>query len=419
MIRSLIALVLLASTAMAGNWPQWRGPKNDGLSAETNLPTEWSDTKNVVWTLPMPGRGGSTPCVWGDRLFVSSTVEGSADLVAICVDVKAGKEVWKKTLGKAAVVARKDEGDAASASPSTDGKHVWFMFGSGDVACLDFAGDVKWSFNAQDRYGKFRIQFGFHSTPVLHDGKLYLQMLHDGGQHVIAVDAATGNEAWKIDRKSDGTAECLHSYASPFVWSNGTAAYLVTHGNDYAIAHDLKDGSEIWRLGGLNSKERYNRTLRLVSSPVCTPELIIVPSAKDGPVVAVRPNAKGEFAEGSEHEAWRLPKGTPDVPCPLVVDGHVYLSGESGALTCLDAKTGEKVYSKTVRSFRHRASPVHADGKIFYTARDGTTYVVKAGPTFELLSTNSTKDEQTASLAIADGRIYVRGFKNLYAVGTK
>jgi outer membrane protein assembly factor BamB len=256
-----------------------------------------------------------------------------------------------------------------------------------------------------------------HSTPVLFEGHLYMQFLHDGGQQVIALDAGTGKEVWKVERPSDGKAECLHSYASAFVWTNGKQSYLVTHGNDYAIAHDLKDGHEIWRLGGLNPKDRYNRTLRFVASPVCTPELIVVPSAKNGAVVAVKPNAKGEFADGSEYEQWRIPKGTPDVPCPLVADGYVYLCGESGILTCLDAKTGKHQYSKTLKQFRYRSSPVIADGNVYCTARDGTTFVVKAGPTFDLLATNSTHDDQTASLVIADGRMYMRGFKHLYAIG--
>ncbi len=420
MSRLFVACLLLCISqwAHADNWPQWRGLKNDGISNEKNIPTEWSDTKNVAWKLPLPGRGGSTPCVWGDQIFLTASVDSSTDLIAMCVNT-SGKEVWRKVLAHGTSQARGDEGDACSASPSTDGKHVWFFFGTGDLACLDTDGKEVWTFNAQKRYGKFDIQFGMHSTPVLYEGKLYLQLLHTKGQHVICVDAATGKDVWKIERKSDGRAECLHSYASPFIWTNGEESYLVTHGNDYAIAHDLKDGHEIWRLGGLNPKEHYNRTLRFVASPVCTPELIVVPSAKNGAVVAVKPNAKGEFGDGSEFEQWRISKGTPDVPCPLVANGCVYLCGEGGTLTCLDAKNGKTLYSKRLKQFRYRASPVFADGKIYCTARDGTVFVVKAGPKFELLSTNSTKDDETASPVVANGRIYLRGFKNLCAIRAK
>jgi outer membrane protein assembly factor BamB len=416
---ALGAFLVLSFPALADNWPQWRGPQNDGVSPAKNVPVKWSDTENVAWKLALPGRAGSTPCVWSDRIFLTSTVEGSTDLIAMCVRTD-GNPLWKYTLGTGAVQARADEGDGASASPSTDGKHVWFFVGTGELACVDWNGKEVWKFNCQTRYGKFRIQFGMHITPVLFDGRLYLMFLHDGGQQVICLDAATGTEVWKVNRPSDGKAECLHSYASPFVWTDGKDAYLVTHGNDYTIAHDLKDGKERWRLGGLNPKDRYNRTLRFVASPACSPDLIVVPTAKNGAVVAVRPTAaKGEFAAGSEFEQWRRPKGTPDVPCPLVAEGLVYLVGESGSLTCIDAKTGETKYEQKLRQFRHRASPVYADGKVFATARDGVTYVVKAGPTFELLATNRLGEDVTASPVILDGRVYIRGFKNLYAVGAK
>ena len=415
---ALLALTLVVGNASADNWPMWRGLKNDGISQEKGLPTEWSATKNVVWSLPLPGMGNSTPCVWGDRIFLTS--EDGKDLVALGVNT-AGKQLWKKTLGQTTPKARSDEGNGASASPSTDGKHVWFFVGSSELACLDFDGNEVWKFNTQERYGEFRIMFGMHSTPVLHDGHLYLQFMHDGGQWVIALEAATGKEIWKVNRPSDGRSECLHSYASAFMWTSGNEAYLVTHGNDYTVAHDLKDGHEIWRLGELNGKgNNYIPSLRFVASPVCTPDLIVVPSAKGGPVVAVKPNSKGKIGAGSEHEQWRKTRDTPDVPCPLVFDGLVYLAREDGFLICLDAKTGEEVYPKQrLHDQRHRASPVVADGKVYITSRDGTTSVVKAGREFELLAKNRLPESMSASPAIADGRIYIRGFKNLYAIGTK
>ena len=402
------------------NWPQWRGPKNDGISTAKALTAEFSDTKNVLWKLPMPGMSGATPCIWGDRIFLTSG-DDQDQLVALCVSTD-GKELWRKVLGKGGGKARGDEGNGSSASPSTDGKHVWFFVGSGELACMDFDGNEVWKFNVQERYGRFRIQFGMHSTPALHEGKLYLQLLHDGGQHVICLDAATGKEEWKVDRPSDGRAECLHSYASPLVWTNGSDAYLVTHGNDYTVAHDLKDGKELWRVGGLNPKGKYNPTLRFVASPLVTPELIVIPTAKNGQVVALKPSARGKVEAGSEHELWRRPAGTPDVPSPLLHDGIVYLVRENGFLQCWDAKTGKDHYSpQRLHNSRHRASPLYADGKIYIAARDGVVSVVKAGPTFELLAENrmAAGEQITASPVAANGRLYIRGFKNLYAIGTK
>jgi outer membrane protein assembly factor BamB len=408
-------LLALAAAGRADNWPQWRGPDYDGVSKETNLPAQWGPDTNVVWKLAMPGMGSSTPAVWGDRLFLTS--QDGDDLVLLCVSTE-GKELWKKALGRGTRrVGPGGEGNLASASPCTDGSHVWAFVGSGELACLDFDGNEVWKFNLQDRYGKFKIQFGMHSTPLLYQDRLYLQLIHSGGARVVALDKASGKEVWNVERQSDGRDECEHSYASPCLWRNGKEAYLITHGNDYAVAHRLEDGSEIWRVGDLNPKDHYNRTLRFVASPVAVADLIVVPSAKRGPVVGVKPGASGMVRAGGQGEAWRMAHNTPDVPSPLVHDGLVYLCGETGTLTCLDAKNGTVLYSERTHNYRHRASPVYADGKVYLTARDGTFTVVKAGPKFEVLAGNKLPDTFAASPAISNGRIYLRGFEALYAVG--
>ena len=243
-----------------------------------------------------------------------------------------------------------------------------------------------------------------------------MQLIHSGGQIVFAVDAKTGKEVWKINRESDGTDENEHSYASCFLWSNGTDAYLVVHGNDYATAHALEDGREIWRVGDLNPRERYNRTLRLVASPVCTPELIVVPSAKNGPVVGVKPNAQGKVMRDSKYVQWRLNSGTPDVPSPLVYHGLVYLVGESGRLTVLDAKTGKEQYRKALKADRYRASPVVVEGHLIATAREGVFSVVKVGPTPSKILENKLPDRFTASPAFSNGVMYLRGHQYLWAI---
>jgi outer membrane protein assembly factor BamB len=256
-----------------------------------------------------------------------------------------------------------------------------------------------------------------HTTPLLHADRLYLSLLHSGGMWVIALDKATGKEVWKVARPTDGRGEGEHSYASPCLWHNDKEEYLVVHGCDYATAHRLSDGSEIWRLGDLNPKSRYDRSLRFVASPVAVPDLIVVPTAKNGAVVALKPEAKGSIATGSPFEQWRKPHNTPDVPSPLVHNGLVYLCSERGVLSCLDAKTGAEHYQERLHSARYRASPVYADGKIYCTARDGTVSVVQAGPKFQLVSVNQLPDQLAASPAISNGRIYLRGFEALYAIG--
>jgi outer membrane protein assembly factor BamB len=396
--------------------PQWRGPDNDGISKETGLPTEWGESKNVAWKLKMSGMAGSTPAVWGERIFLTS--EDDTDLVLMCVDT-GGKELWKTKLATGRQRFMRGEGNNASPSPSTDGKYVWSYVGTGDLGCYDFDRKPVWKFNVQDRYGRFRIQHGMHNTPLLDGDRLYLQLIHSNSQLVLALDKATGKEIWKAARPSDGRAENEHSYTSPVIWRKGNDAYLITHGNDYAIAHRLQDGSEIWRVGGLNPKDRYRGDLRFVASPVATPELIVIPSAKDHGVVGLKPDAEGLVMPGSKYERWRLSRGTPDVPSPLVYNGLVYVCRESGGfLICLDAQTGKEHDNQRIHSSIYRASPLAADGKIYLTARDGVVTVVKAGPTFEQLAENRLPDRFTASPAVSNGRIYLRGWDTLYAIGT-
>jgi outer membrane protein assembly factor BamB len=423
--RFLFAVLLLtpfaAPVARAENWPQWRGPGGDGISHETNVPVEWDAVKNVAWKVKMPGMGSGTPAVWGDRIFVTS--EDGDDLALVCLNTD-GKELWKRKLSAGRNRFMRGEGNNASPSPSTDGERVYCYFGTGDLVCVDFAGKEVWRFNAQERYGKFRIQHGMHQTPYLYGDRLYLVLLHSGGHWIVALDKGTGKEVWKVARQSDARFENEHSYASPFVCHRGKDAYLVVHGNDYTTAHRLSDGGEIWRLTGLNAGERYHPTLRFVASPAVTPDLIVVPTAKNGPVFAVQADATGTIAPDSPHVAWRRPRDTPDVPCPLIHGGLVYLCRENGVLICLDAKTGEEHYQKPLHRALYRASPVYADGKVYFTARDGVITVVKAGPKFEQLGVNKLVDpvtEQpetiTASPVVSGGRIYLRGWETLYAIG--
>ena len=408
--------LLTASTGFADNWPQWRGPRHDAVSREPGLPAEWSDTKNVLWKAPLPGMASSTPAVWGDHIFLTS--EAGNDLVLLCLGAD-GKERWQRKLGEGSSKARGGEGNSASSSPATDGKLVFALVGSGDFAAFDFSGKEAWRFNAQERYGKFSYDFGMHTTPVLHEGRLYVQFIHPRLQAVVALDAATGKEVWKVSRPSDGKAECLNSYATPCLWVRGKDAQLITHGNDYAVAHSLADGKEVWRLGDLNPKDRYNATLRFVTSPVAVADLIVIPTAKNGAVVGISPDASGVISAGGKGEVWRVPSGTPDVPSPVVFEGRVFLCRENGVLTCLDAKTGKQFFSDRAHSQTYRASPVMADGRLILTAKDGTFTMVKPGETLEILGKNKLSDQFTASPAIAHGRLYLRGFANLYAIGTK
>jgi outer membrane protein assembly factor BamB len=410
-------LISTFTDSLAQNWPQWRGPRNDGTSTETGLPTKWSKTENVRWRLELPGPGPSTPIVWQDRIFLTSA-DGD-DLVLLCVNT-SGKLIWKKVVDSGNFDVRQGESNASAPSPSTDGEHVWVFFGTGALACYDFDGNEVWKVNLQKRHKKFRIYWGMSSTPLLDGDRLYLQLLHTNEQLVLALDKSTGQEIWQHRRKTNASYESLHSYASPFIYRFDDQEFLLTHGADYIVAHSLKDGTEIWRCGGLQKPRFYNPSFRLVASPVAVSGLIVVPSAKNGPVLGLNPNgAQGNITNAKAFYRWKRNKNTPDVPSPVIHNGLVYLSRENGVLICLDAQTGEEVYKKRAHNKRHRGSPVYADGKIYLMGMDGTVTVVKAGRTFEILAKNSVGERLAASLAISNGTIYLRSYKALYAIALK
>lgn len=418
---AVVVLLSISLQAFGENWPQWRGPSGDGISSEKNVPIKWSDTQNVAWKAPLPGRGGASPVVWGERIFVTS-VDGN-DLVLLCFNTD-GKEQWKQVVSSGNKDVRGDEGNSAAPSPSTDGKHVWCFFTNGVLACYTVEGEEVWKADLQERFGKFDIAFGMTSTPVLDQGRLYLQLIHGDGRpktqeaKVACLDAVSGDTLWAVDRKSDGRDENEHSYASPVLYRSDKAEYLITHGNDYAVGHSLATGEELWRLGGLNPKGTYEPTLRFVASPVAVPGFVVVPTAKGRGVYCLKGDElKGDVTNNEAAFWWKRETETPDVPSPLVHDGLVYLLRESGNLICVDAKTGKEHYNERTTADRHRASPVYADGHLYTCARNGKVSVISTGPKLSIESVNDIGEELTASPAISNGRIYLRTFKQLWAIG--
>ncbi len=400
---------------LSENWYQWRGPNNDGISPAENVPIKWSQTENVHWRLPLPGEAASTPVVWEDKIFLTSA-DGN-ELVLMCVSTE-GEELWKRTFGHGNRTRRGDEVNFAAPSPTTDGKHVWAFLGTGDLACYDIDGNPVWQTNLEERYGEFRLGFLMSMSPVMDKDRLYIQLIHSNAWLVLALDKKTGEEIWKHDRDSDAVKECEHAYTSPILYRDTEREFLVVHGADYVTAHNLEDGSEIWRCGGINPPSQYNPSFRLVASPVATEGLIVVPSAKNGPVLGLDPSGTGDITD-TKWQIWKLHQGTPDVPSPLIHDGLVYLCRERGTLICLDAKTGEELYETRINRQLHRSSPVYANGYIYLTSRNGVVNVVKAGREFEIVATNSIDETVAASPVIADGILYLRSYDALYAIGQK
>ena len=416
--RALSALIACTVTVSASDWPQWRGPTHNGISPETNIPTEWSESKNIVWKLKMPGIGASTPVIAGDRIFVTS-VDGS-DVVVICVGTD-GKEQWKSKLSNTGAKRYKNPAGAdvsdASASCVTDGKHVWAFAGNGSLACWTVDGKKVWDTDLS-KFGKIDIAFGAHWTPVLYKGKLYLQVMHRKAQKLVCFDAVSGKEEWVVDRAGAGKGESPDVYASAFVWDGEGGPLLICHGNDFTTGHKLNDGSEVWRVVGLNPSN--SGAWRFVSNPLITPDKIIVPSCKNGPTVGVNPStAKGTIDGDNAAQLWRI-KTTPDVVAPLRFDDVVYLCGH-GPIAAHDIKTGELLYKGDLSKGYHWANMVAtADGKIYATSQEGVTDVIQADKKeLKKIGSNTLPDKIFGSPAIAGGRIYIRGYGYLWAIGTK
>ena len=415
LLASLFALAL-APAAAADNWPQWHGPKFDGHSSEKGLPTEWGPDKNIAWKFKLPTKGFSTPAVWGEQIFL--TVPDGDDIVVLCVGTD-GKEKWKRKLsGTGKTVYRNEDANDATSSISTDGKHLWAFAGNGALACFTVAGEPVWQTTLQ-KYGKFSIQFGCHWTPVLYKDKLYAQVMHRNTQMVVALNAATGKEVWAVERAGYSKGESPDVYSSAFIWEGEGGPLLVAHGNDYCTGHKLENGAEVWRVAGLNP--RTNGAWRFISNPMLSPDLIVVPSCKDGPTVGFNPvGAKGTINPENTAELWRITADkmrTPDVVTPLRVDDIVYLSGD-GPFTAIDARTGKEHYKTQLSGGRHRAHMLYADGKIYVTSTTGAIDVVPVGKDLKKHTTNKLPDTLYASPAVSNGRIYVRGWEYLWAIGS-
>lgn len=411
--------LFLPTPLLAENWGSWRGPTQNGISSETDLPKTWSVDANVKWRAELPGPAGATPVVWGDNIFLTST--SGTDLVLLCFGTD-GKQRWSRLIGKGNKDARGDEGNSASPSPITDGTHVWAFIGTGKLVCYTVGGRLAWEADLQQRYGKFDIAFGMSATPVLHQNRLFVQLIHGDGKPetqeaiVVAVDASTGETLWATDRVTGASRENEHSYASPILYDFDGMTYLITHGADYTVAYSLDDGKEKWRLGGLNPQGKsYHPTLRFVSSPAAASGIVVCPTAKNGPVFAVDAAKAGDLTD-SDAVLWVRDDNTPDVPSPIIHEDLVYLCRENGMLLVLDRKTGEQVYMERTHSHRHRASPVLADGHIYLTARDGKVTVVKTGREFNIVAQNDTGETTSASPVISNGVIYLRTFDALWAI---
>jgi outer membrane protein assembly factor BamB len=456
LLSALFALPLALAAApaepakQAQNWPQWRGPLATGAAPEANPPQSWSPTQNIKWKVKVPGRGTSTPIVWGDQVFIQTAIptgkkapaaaaERAAapvlaapprpapgrgrpggggmgvppptetyQFVLLCLDRQTGKTLWQK-------VAReelpheghhKDHG-FSSHSPVTDGKHVYAYFGSRGLHCFDMQGNLKW----QKDLGRMqtKMSFGEGSSPALHDDTIVVNWDHEGADFVAAFDKNTGQELWRQPRDEET------SWATPLVVEHGGQAQVITCATSKVRSYDLKSGKPLWEVGPM--------TANVIPTPVAGDGMVYATSGFRGAqLYAIRLGGSGDLA-GSNSIAWKHEKATPYVPSPLLYEGKLYFfSGNNGVLSIFDAKTGKPLLDTQRIEGLPRgvyASPVGAGGRVYLVGRDGTTVVIRYTKKLDVLATNALEENVDASPAIAGKELFLRGHEHLYCIAEK
>ncbi len=403
-----------AAVVSAENWPQWRGPMMNGTSGETGLPVKWTADENIAWKLPMPEWSGSTPAIWGNLIFLN-VAQGDA-LSVWCVDRRGPTVLWKGSIGGGNHKERKQ--NMSSPSPVTDGTAVYALTGTGMLKAFDFKGTPLWTRDIQKEYGRFGLNWGYASSPLLHGDALYVQVLHgmktDDPSYLLRIDKKSGKTVWRVERPTDAISESPDAYTTPALLKYGTTTEIVVSGGDVVTGHDLASGKELWRFKGLNPKN--DPYFRIVASPLVVGEIVIAPS-RQNPVVGIKPGGRGDITR--THLAWQFDRG-PDVPSPASDGTRLFLVTDNGVVYALDLKTGAVVWGpERLKSGTYSASPVVADGRVYVTNEEGLTSVFAAGPKFELLAENPLSDYTLSSPAISEGQIFIRTAEHLVAIGKR
>jgi outer membrane protein assembly factor BamB len=433
-------LVALAP-AFCQQWPSFRGTNASGTADGHPTPVKWdaASGESVLWKTPLPGIAVSSPIVWGDRVYVSTAVSsdpnatirtglyGDVEPVSdatkhtwrlFALDKRTGKVVWERVAREGVpLTKRHPKSSQASPTPVTDGKHVIAFFGSEGLYAYDSGGTLLWSrdlgiLNAGWFYDP-DYEWGVGSSPIIWKNSVIVQCDIQKNSFIAAFDLDTGKPLWRTAREE------IPSWSTPAIYEGKGHAELITQGKNAIRGYDPANGQELWRLSG-NSEIT-------IPTPIVWQDLIFVTNGYSGvqPIFAIKPGAKGDITlkgdeTQSEFIAWSTKRGGPYIPTPVIYGGQLYVCANNGVLTAYDARTGRRVYQErlggTGGSFS--ASPIAADGKIYLSSEDGDIFVVKAGPTYELLAKNAVGEVLMATPAVSDGTLIVRGLKNVFAIGT-
>jgi len=466
----LCSSLILGAAEPEHNWPQWRGPHLNGSSTTAKgLPVRWSPTENVIWRLDTPSWSAATPIVWEDTIFITSAEKGFTNpprfapagptsgggrpggprpggppggppaggpppgggprargepqaydhdnLVLIAVNRQDGSIRWSRVIGPGNRLHRKQ--NLSSPSPVTDGKHVWWMTGTGILSCFDFSGKLIWQRDIQKDYGRFGLNHGYASTPLLHGDRLYVQVVHgmftDDPSYVFAVHKSTGQTVWKVERPTEAQFESPDNYGTPVLARVSGKLQVVVSGADWATGHDLDTGKELWRMGGFNPNNE--RAYRTIASSLVVDDLVLTSSTRGRPFIAFRPGGSGVITD--TNRVWMNNLG-PDVPTPSTDGKRVYVVSDNGIMRSFEARTGQAIWdNQRIEPGTYSASPLLADGKLYLTSEDGATTVLKAGDEFEVLAINKLDSHTLASPVAVGNQIFIRTAERLYCFSQK
>lgn len=396
-----INLLLLVLTLLltASDWPQFRGPTGQGQSDEHGLPLNWSETTNVRWKTAIPGRGWSSPVVQGDRIWLTTATEDGKSLRAISVDRNSGAiiqnvEVFRLKSAK----LTNSKNSFASPTPLIDGDHVYVHFGAFGTACLTQSGEIVWKTRLEYDNG----QHGTGASPVLYDDLLIVSCDGNDVQFIVALDKLTGKVKWKKTR------EGYQAYTTPLIVSLPAGDQVISPGAFRAVAYEPRTGKELWQV-------RYGEGFSNVPRPVYGDGMVFICTGFQQPsLIAVHPDGKGDVTKSKVE--WRLDRGVPLTPSPLLVGDELYLVTDNGIVTCVDAKTGKEYWRARVGG-NHSASPIYADGRIYFLSEEGESVVLAPGRELKHLATNQIEGRTLASMAVASGSIFIRSETHLYRIG--
>jgi len=424
-----VAVCQLALAVDPGQWPKWRGPDDNGM-ARTDAPLHWSDTENIKWKAAIPGRGHSSPVLWGDKIFLTTAVPtnppaapprqrrgpgGNAGpqpehrFELICLDKKTGKVLWERTARTATPHEgyHNSYGSFASNSPVTDGKRVYAFFGSRGIYCYDLDGKPIWEKDLGVKM-TMRLGFGEGIAPVLGGDVLILGFDQEVGSFIVALDKNTGAELWRASRDE------VSNWAMPLVVDYAGSRQVVVAATNKVRSYDLKTGKLIWECAGLG--------LNAIPAPVRKDDVVYVMSGFRNPnLLAIRLGRTGDLT-GSDAILWSNTRGNSYTPSPVLYDDKLYTLADNGMLSCYNARTGAPYYqmSRLPKPYSFKSSPVGAGGKLYMASEDGDVVVVKMGDKFEVLTTNTLTDQFFVSTpAIVDGEMFLRGQNTLFCISEK